>query len=197
MSNGYLRFNFWRSPKDNEIRVYANAGIGRQKFNSYCLNAKSLNKWGKMPTEAHLGAGMTRAFSAFWKCLGVGKNNPEQALELCEKCQNIDWSKENASICDFCKSRGMKTEFLLSRAEVDALKHREDFVLAEIPCFAGQDYVITYFLITDIARCFHFSMESDGGYLAVITPLKRGNDELGSVFMLQFFSIDRFFQISL
>lgn len=197
MSNGYLRFNFWRSPKDNEIRVYANAGIGKQKFNSFCLNASSLNKWGKMPAEAHLSAGMTRAFSAFWECLGVGKNTPARALELCEKCQAIDWSKENACVCDFCKNRGMQTEFLLSRAEVDALKHREDFVLAEIPCYAGKDYVITYFLITDIARCFHYSMESDGGYLAIITPLKRGNDELGSVFMLQFFSIDRFFQISL
>lgn len=197
MANGYLRFNFWKSPKDNELRIYANAGIGKQKFNSYCLNAKTLNKWGKMPAEAHLSAGMTRAFSAFWECLGVGKNTPVQALELCEKCQNLDWSLPNAKICDFCKSRGMQTEFLLSRAEVDSLKHREDFVLAEIPCSASREYSITYFLVTDVARCFHFSLESDGGYLAVITPLKRGNDELGSVFMLQFFSIDRFFQIQL
>lgn len=191
MSNGYLRFNFWRSPKDNEIRVYANAGIGKQKFNSFCLNARALNKWGKMPAEAHLSAGMTRAFSAFWECLGVGKNTAAEALELCEKCQ------KNVEICEFCQSRGLQTEFLLSRAEVDALEHREDFVLAEIPCYAGREYVITYFLITDVARCFHFSVKSDGGYLAVITPLKRGNDELGSVFMLQFFSTDRFFQISL
>lgn len=197
MSNGYLRFNFWKNPKNDELRIYANAGIGKQKFNSFCLNARALNKWGKMPAEAHLSAGMTRAFSAFWECLGVGKNTPEQALELCDKCQNIDWTLASAKICDFCKSRGMQTEFLLSRAEVDALKHREDFVLVEIPCFGGKDYVITYFLITDIARCFHYSMESDGGYLAVITPLKRGNDELGSVFMLQFFSTDRFFQINL
>lgn len=191
MSNGYLRFNFWKNPKDNEIRVYANAGIGKQKFNSFCLNASALNRWGKMPAEAHLSAGMTRAFSAFWECLGVGKNTAEEALELCEKC------RKNAEICDFCKSRGMQTEFLLSRAEVDALKHREDFVLAEIPCYAGQEYVITYFLITDVARCFHFSMVSDGGYLAVITPIKKVNNELASVFVLQFFSTDRFFQISL
>ena len=197
MSNGYLRFNFWQNPKDGELRVYANAGIGKQKFNSYCLNAKTLNKWGKMPAEAHLSAGMTRAFSAFWECLGVGKNTHARALELCEKCQKIDWTLTDFKICDFCKSRGMQTEFLLSRAEVDALKHREDFVLAEIPCYAGREYVITYFLVTEVARCFHFSMESDGGYLAVITPLKRGNDESGSVFMLQFFSVDRFFQISL
>lgn len=197
MANGYLRFNFWRSPKDDELRIYANAGIGKQKFNSYCLNARALNKWGKMPAEAHLSAGMTRAFSAFWECLGAGKNTPAEALELCDKCQNIDWTLADAKICDFCKSRGMQTEFLLSRAEVDALRHREDFVLAEIPCFSGRDYVITYFLITDIARCFHYLMKSDGGYLAVITPLKRGNDELGSVFMLQFFSTDRFFQINL
>lgn len=198
MANGYLRFNFWKSPKDGELRIYANAGIGKQKFNSYCLNATALNKWGKMPAEAHLSAGMTRALSAWWECLGVGKNTPEQALELCEKCQNIDWSVECASICDFCKSRGKRTDFLLSRAEVDALKHREDFVLADIPCYAGKaDYVLAYFLITDIARCFHFSMESDGGYLAIITPLKRGNDELGSVFLLQFFSTDRFFSINL
>lgn len=192
MSNGYLRFNFWKNPKNGEVRVYANAGIGKQKFNSYCLNAKTLNKWGKLPAEAHLSAGMTRAFSAFWNSLGVGKNTPEQALELCEKCVKSDLS----NICDFCKNRGMQTGFLLSRAEVDALKHKEYFVLAEIPCYAGKDYVITYFLITDIARCFHYSMESDGGYLAIITPLKRGNDELGSVFMLQFFSIDRFFQLN-
>lgn len=191
MSNGYLRFNFWKSPKDNEMRVYANAGIGKQKFNSFCLNARALNRWGKMPAEAHLSAGMTRAFSAFWECLGVGKNTAAEALELCERCQ------KNTEICDFCKSRGMQTEFLLSRAEVDALKHREDFVLAEIPCYTGREYVITYFLITDVARCFHFSMVGDGGYLAVITPVKKVNDELASVFVLQFFSLDRFFQISL
>lgn len=189
MANGYLRFNFWKNPKDNELRVYANAGIGKQKFNSYCLNAITLNKWGKMPKEAHLSAGMTRAFSAFWRSLGVGKNYAEEALELCDKCRN------STSVCDFCKERGFQTEFLLNRQEVDALKHREDFVLAEIPCYAGRDYIITYFLITDIARCFHYSLECDGGYLAVITPMHRGNDGLGSVFMLQFFRLNRFFQL--
>lgn len=191
MANGYLRFNFWKSPKDDELRIYANAGIGKQKFNSYCLNAAATNKWGKMPAEAHLSAGMTRAFSAFWKSLGSGKNTAEKALELCEKCRN------STSVCDFCKSRGFQTEFLLSRQEVDALKHREDFVLAEIPSYFSNygEYVITYFLITDVARCFHYSLQSDGSYLAVITPMRRGNDGLGSVFLLQFFALDRFFQL--
>lgn len=197
MANGYLRFNFWKNPKNGELKIYANAGIGKQKFNSYCLNAKTLNKWGKMPADAHLSAGMTRAFSAWWDCLGVGKNAAVPAMELCQKCENIDWSSEKNAICDFCKSRGFQTEFLLSRAEIDRLKHCEEFVLAEIPCCTAADYVLCYFLITDVARCFHFSMEADGGYLSLIKPLKRGNDGLGSVFMLQFFSIDRFFQITL
>lgn len=194
MANGYLRFNFWKNPKNNELRVYANAGIGKQKFNSYCLNAKTLNQWGKMPAEAYLSAGMTRALSAWWECLGAGKNEPDKALELCNKCQMID--KDNVCVCDFCKSRGLQTEFFLNREEIDSLKHREDFVLAEIPCYAGSaDYVLTFFLSTSMKRCFHFSMKSNGDYLALITPIRRGNNELGSVFVLQFFNINRFFQI--
>lgn len=179
MSNGYLRFNFWKNPKTEEFRIYANAGIGRQKFNSFCLNTNVANKYGKLPREAHLSAGMTRAFSAWWQCLGVDKNMPVPFFEGSNK--------------------EAQTEALITREELDALYHPEPFVVAEVPCYAGRsDYVITYFLITDVATLFKkYKVSADGGYVAIIAPLKRDSSGLGSIFLMQFFSMDRFFQIEL
>lgn len=188
MSNGYLRFNPYRT-KNGDLKLYANAGIGKQKFNAYCCNADPINKWGKLHKDAHLSSGMSRALSAWWECLGVGKNTPAPAIELCEKCRHAP------AICESCKKQEKQTEFLLSREEVDSLKNREDYALVDIPCYAGKDYVITYLLVTNIARCFQFLMDSDGGYLAIIRPLH--SKEQASVFLLQFYSIDRFFSIKL
>ena len=179
MANGYLRFNLWRNPKTEEIRVYVNAGIGKQKFNSFCLNTNVMNKYAKLPREAHLSAGMTRAISAWWQCLGVGNNIPVPFFEG--------------------ENKESQTEALLTRAELDALYHPELFAIAEVPCYAGKsDYVMTYFIHTDVATLFNkYKVAADGGYVAIIAPLKRDSAGLGSIFLMQFFSIDRFFQIEL
>ena len=70
ITNGWIKFNAWSKdvPLDSEnTRIFVNAGIGKQKFNSYCVNAKPINRFGRLPDNATLSKGTERAISEFFK----------------------------------------------------------------------------------------------------------------------------------
>ena len=70
ITNGWIKFNAWSkdAPLDSEnTRIFVNAGIGKQKFNSYCVNAKPINRFGRLPDNATLSKGTERAISEFFK----------------------------------------------------------------------------------------------------------------------------------
>ena len=69
ITNGWIKFNAWSkdAPLDSEnTRIFVNAGIGKQKFNAYCPNAKPINRFGKLPDSATLSKGTERAISEFF-----------------------------------------------------------------------------------------------------------------------------------
>lgn len=62
----WLKFNAWKKSPNDEIRIYANAGCGKQKFNPLWINATPLNRFGKMPDSSKMSDGMENALNSFF-----------------------------------------------------------------------------------------------------------------------------------
>lgn len=63
----WLKFNAWKKSENDNLRIYANAGCGKQKFNPLWLNAEPLNRFGKLPDNAKMSDGMDKALNGFFK----------------------------------------------------------------------------------------------------------------------------------
>lgn len=135
MKNGYIKFNAWTKipPLTSEnMKIFVNAGDHRlkQKYNSLCLNASAMNKFGKMPEIAKESQGMSRAISAFFKQIEPDLEVPLSDLKKHNE-PFVETRIGTFCITDIAEVCGVNVFsdglWLVSRGDVAGLWHCDDF----------------------------------------------------------------------